>query len=95
MPCLVTNTVVLTSMYTCVTVYDSGTCFDPAVLDITDEDLRIRFMEGVRNIACLSLAIGYPTVASAPHSIINGFKNLLALAAETDVEFKEALTVSF
>jgi len=74
-------------------VYDSGTCFDPAVLDITDEDLRLRFMEGVTNIACLSLAIGYPTIASAPHSIINGFKNLLAIAAATDVEFKEAQTI--
>lgn len=74
-------------------VYDSGTCFDPAVLDITNEDLRVRFMEGVTNIACLSLAIGYPTIASAPHSIINGFKNLLAIAAETGVEFKEAQTI--
>jgi len=74
-------------------VYDSGTCFDPAVLDITDEDLRARFMEGVTNIACLSLAIGYPTIASAPHSIVNGFKNLLAIAAATDVEFKEAQTI--
>lgn len=42
------------------------------------------------NIASVSLAIGYPTVASAPHSIINGFKNLLAIAAATDVTFKEA-----
>jgi len=74
-------------------VYDSGTCFDPAVLDITDEDLRTRFMEGVTNIACLSLAIGYPTIASAPHSVVNGFKNLLAIAAATDIEFKEAQTI--
>lgn len=28
-----------------------------------------------------------------PHSVINGFKNLLAVAAVTDVEFKEAETV--
>jgi len=71
-------------------VYDSGTCFNPAILDITDEDLRARFMQGVTNIASVSLAIGYPTVASVPHSIVNGFKNLLALAAETDISFKEA-----
>lgn len=32
-------------------------------------------------------------MASAPHSIINGFKNLLAIAAATDIEFKEATTV--
>lgn len=37
--------------------------------------------------------INYPTVASAPHSIINGFKRLLAIAAVTDVEFEEAKTL--
>lgn len=74
-------------------VYDSGTVFAPEVLDITDDDLRKRFMEGVTRIAALSLAIGYPTIASAPHSIANGFKNLLAIAAVTDIEFKEAETI--
>jgi len=74
-------------------VYDSGTVFSPDVLDITEEDIRKRFMEGVTNIASLSLAIGYPTVASVPHSIVNGFKNLLALAAVTDITFKEAETM--
>jgi len=74
-------------------VYDSGTVFSPEVLDITEEDIRKRFMEGVTNIASLSLAIGYPTVASVPHSIVNGFKNLLALAAATDITFKEAETM--
>lgn len=71
-------------------VYDSGTVFNPSILDITDEDLQKIFLEGVRNIAAVSLAIGYPTVCSVPHSIINGFKNLLAVAAVTDVTFKEA-----
>jgi len=74
-------------------VYDSGTIFEPKILDIKPEDLRERFMAGVRNIAAVSLSIGYPTVASAPHSIINGFKNLLAVAAATEVSFKEAETV--
>ena len=32
-------------------------------------------------------------MASAPHSIINGFKNLLAVAAATDIEFEQAKTV--
>ena len=45
-------------------------------------------------MAACSLAIGYPTVVSVPHSIVNGFKNLLAIAAETDVSFKEAEEVS-
>jgi len=71
-------------------VYDSGTVFDPEILDITTDSLMTKFLEGVRNVASLSLAIGYPTVASVPHSIVNGFKNVLAVAAVTDITFKEA-----
>merc|ERR1719147_518191 len=67
-----------------------GTIFSPAILDITDDDIIAKFMEGVRNIAAISLSIGYPTAASAPHSIVNGFKNLLAIAVETDYTFPEA-----
>lgn len=73
-------------------VYDSGTVFSPEILDITSEDLRAKFMEGVMNIASVSLEIGYPTLASVPHSIVNGLKNLIAVAVETDIMFKEAET---
>merc|ERR1712055_439877 len=71
-------------------VYDSGSVFDPEILDITDEDLKFKFMSGVANVAALSLAISYPTIASVPHSVVNGMKNLLAVAAVTDITFKEA-----
>merc|ERR1712014_102714 len=71
-------------------VYDNGSVFSPKVLDITDDDIKEKFMAGIANIAAVSLAIGYPTAASAPHSIVNGFKNLLAIAAETEVTFAEA-----
>jgi len=71
-------------------VYDSGTVFSPEILDITSEDLRSKFMAGVINIASVSLEIGYPTLASAPHSIVNGLKNLIAIAVETEITFKAA-----
>lgn len=71
-------------------VYDSGTIFEPRVLDITSDDLRAKLLQGVANIAAISMSIKYPTTASAPHLIANGFKNLLSIAAETDVTFKEA-----
>merc|ERR1719357_508208 len=74
-------------------VYDSGSVFAPEILDITDEDLLSKFSKGVANVAALSLAIKYPTVASVPHSIVNGRKNLLAVAAATEITFKEAETV--
>jgi len=71
-------------------VYDAGSVFSPSILDITEDDLRSKFVAGVANVAAVSLQIGYPTIASVPHSIANAFKNLLAVAAATDVEFKEA-----
>jgi len=71
-------------------VYDSGSVFDPEILDITDDDLKARFTAGVANVAAICLNIGYPTMASVPHSIVNGMKNLLAVAAVTDITFKEA-----
>jgi large subunit ribosomal protein LP0 len=74
-------------------IYDSGTMLDPKVLDLTTEQLRSTFLEGVSRVAALSLKINYPTMVSAPHSIINGFKNLLAIAAVTDIEFEEAKTL--
>uniref|UniRef100_A0AAR2KWQ7 Large ribosomal subunit protein uL10 n=1 Tax=Pygocentrus nattereri TaxID=42514 RepID=A0AAR2KWQ7_PYGNA len=36
-------------------------------------------LQGVRNIASVCLQIGYPTLASIPHSIINGYKRVLAV----------------
>jgi len=70
-------------------VYEAGSVFEPAILDIKAADLRAKFSAGLRNVAAISLAIGYPTVASVPHSIANGFKNLLAVAAATDIEFEQ------
>merc|ERR1712240_735655 len=71
-------------------VYDSGSVFAPEILDITDDDLKKTFMTGVMNLAAVCLEIGYPTIASVPHSVVNGMKNLLAIAAVTDITFKEA-----
>jgi large subunit ribosomal protein LP0 len=71
-------------------VYENGSLFDVAVLDITDDNLVGAVSAGLANIAALSLAIDYPTLASIPHSVINGYKNVLAVALETDVLFPQA-----
>ncbi|KAJ8009862.1 hypothetical protein DPEC_G00068590 [Dallia pectoralis] len=52
-------------------VYDNGSVYSPEVLDITEDALHARFLEGVRDIASVCLEIGYPTLASIPHTIIN------------------------
>jgi len=68
-------------------VYDNGNVYEPSVLDITDATLLEKFRQGVNNIASIGLEIGYPTIASLPHSVINGYKNLLAISLETDYSF--------
>jgi large subunit ribosomal protein LP0 len=61
--------------------------FDPAILDITDEDMMAKVAQAVANIASVSLALNYPTLAAVPHVVINGYKNVLAIAIETDYSF--------
>ncbi|CAO3563225.1 unnamed protein product [Mortierella alpina] len=73
-----------------VQVYDQGTVFHPTVLDIEEETLVAHFVTGIKNIAAISLQIGYPTVASVPHSIINSYKNLLAISIATEYSFPGA-----
>jgi len=66
------------------TVYDTGAVYPAAVLDLTDDDILKKFFRGVNNVAAVSLQIGYPTVVSVPHSIMNGYKTLLAVSVVTD-----------
>jgi large subunit ribosomal protein LP0 len=65
-------------------VYDNGSLFNPAVLDLTEDDLCAKFVTGLRNIAAISLEIGFPTLASVPHSVANAFKTLVAIAVECE-----------
>ena len=64
---------------TVVDVYDNGSVFPPSMLDITDEVLAKHLQTAIRNIAALSLGAKYPTVASAPHLLVNAYKNVLAI----------------
>jgi len=76
-----------------VQVFENGTIYSPKVLNITEEDLANKFAAGVRNLAAVCLAIGYPTLASVPHSVINGYKNVLAITLEIDYTFPLAQKV--
>jgi len=72
-----------------VNVYDNGTVVDVAVLDMSDADVIARFGRGVANVAALSLGLHYPTLAAFPHVVLNGFKNLAAVAVSTEYEFSQ------
>jgi len=71
-------------------VYDRGTVYEPKILDISEDHILAQFNVGVKRIASISLSTGYPTVASLPHSIINGYKRILAIALGTAYTFPKA-----
>jgi len=71
-------------------VYENGATYDPKYVDMSEGDIISKFQSGVSNIAAISLAIGYPTLASLPHSIINGYKNVLSIALATSYSFRQA-----
>jgi len=73
-----------------ITVYDSGSIYEPAVLDMSDADIVAKFSAGVGKVAAVSLGIGYPTVAALPHVLIRGYKNLLSVSLATEYSFPRA-----
>ncbi|KAI6013366.1 60S acidic ribosomal protein P0 [Pisolithus microcarpus] len=75
---------------TVVQIFDSGNVFSPSVLDVDEKELIDRFMSGVKSIAAISLALHYPTIVSVVHSLVNSYKNLIAIALVTDYDFEGA-----
>jgi large subunit ribosomal protein LP0 len=75
---------------TVVQIYDQGNMFTPDVLDISTDELINRFLTGIKTVAAISLALNYPTIASVTHSLVNSYKNLLAIALATEYTFDGA-----
>jgi large subunit ribosomal protein LP0 len=71
-------------------VYENGSMYPVDILDITQAQLMDKFFGGVRRVAAIGLAIGYPTEASIGHTVASGFKKLLALSQSTGFDFAEA-----
>lgn len=69
-------------------VYDNGQVFPASILDITDEELVGHFVSAINTIASISLVVGYPTVPAVGHSVVNHYKNVLALSIATDYTFE-------
>lgn len=70
-------------------VYDDGQIFPATILDITDEELVGHFVSAVTTIASVSLAVGYPTLPAVGHTIINSYKDLLAVAIASKYIYPE------
>jgi len=60
-------------------IYQNGDVFPADVLDISSADIASAFNSAVREVAALCLALNYPTAASVPHSIMDAYKNMLAI----------------
>merc|ERR1711957_206372 len=70
-------------------VFQEGSVFAAAVLDVSDDLLIEKFMRGVANMAAFSRELGIPTEAGLPHAFGNAFRNVAALCADIDFTFKE------
>jgi len=71
-------------------VFDDGFVYSAKLLNTTHADLFKAFAAGVANVAALSLGIGYPSLAALPHSVMNAYKNLVAICLGTDYLFDRA-----
>lgn len=69
--------------------YEDGAVFDASILDISNASIIATVLGGIRNVAAFSREAGLPNSATAPHSIVNAFKNCAALCADIDFTFPE------
>jgi len=71
-------------------VFQDGASFAPAVLDLDQSTLIGSFMSCMVKMAALGMEIGFPTIASVPHSVRWAFRRIVALSLESGFKFKEA-----
>ena len=69
-------------------VYDGGQTFSPSVLDIKEDQLFAALNSAIKTITTISLAANYPTLPSIMHTLVNGYKKVLAVAIETDYSWE-------
>ncbi|KAI4124829.1 MAG: hypothetical protein LQ338_004607 [Usnochroma carphineum] len=69
-------------------VYNEGQTFHPSVLDVEESQLFAALNSAIKTIATISLAANYPTLPSVVHSLVNGYKKLMAVAVETDYSWE-------
>jgi len=71
-------------------VFEDGLVYGPEILDIDLNELVKKVGNAATRIAALSLQIGFPTLASIPHSLARAFKSLIAVAVVTEITFAQA-----
>lgn len=71
-------------------VYDGGSIFGPAVLDMSESDISGFLSQAISDIASLSLQSGLLNSAAIPHLVANAAKDCIAVCAATSYSFKQA-----
>jgi len=71
-------------------VFEDGSSYDPSVLDLTADALLAKFFSASSKVAAISLATGYPTLASLPHLMGNGWMKMLSICLATEITFEKA-----
>jgi len=74
-------------------IFEDGLAYGPEVLDISSDELCKKLGKAATRIAAISLEIGFPTLASIPHSLTRAFKSLLSIAVVTEVTFAQAESI--
>lgn len=74
-------------------VFDAGAVFDPSILAISEDILMANFHAALGNVAAVSLAANFPTQASLPHMVLNGFKEVAGVGLAADFIFKQIAKV--
>jgi len=71
------------------TVYEDGSVYDAAVLDLSEDELVARFGGAIAKIAAISFSLGEINEFTLPHSFGRTFQMIAAIALATDINFAE------
>jgi len=75
------------------TVFDSGFVYPSSLLSLGPNDVLQQLAKGIQRLACISLQVGFPTLASVPHLISKAYRNLVAISVETEYTFEGSAKV--
>merc|ERR1719321_342291 len=70
-------------------VIQDGAVFPAAVLDMSEDIIIGKFVNGCSHMAAFSREVGIPSEAALPHMFANGIPTEAALCGDIDIEFKE------
>jgi large subunit ribosomal protein LP0 len=67
--------------------FDNNAVFEPSILDLDTKSVASMIAGVVTDFACIGLATGIPNKASISHTMINGIRDVFAVALGTDYDF--------